>query len=90
MGYAPSAGEKCRVVVPVRADYAQMRGHAVEVKEQATEALYRICKRNGFTATNQELVWSGSVAAARNSPHARAVSQIPDDMHVFVFEATAA
>lgn len=90
MAYIPSAGEKCRVAVPVQADYAQMKGHAAEIKDQATEALYRICKRHGFAAIDQELIWSGSVMAARNSPHAQAVSQMPDGMHVFVFEATAA
>lgn len=90
MSYVPDAGEKCRVFVPVRADYAKLKGHAAEIRDQATEALYRICQRHGFTAVDQELVWSGSAPAARNSPYAQAVSHIPDDMHIFVFEATAA
>lgn len=90
MSYTPTVGEKCQVIVPVRADYALMKGHAAQVRELATEALARICQRQGFAPTDQELIWNGSVAAARNSPHAQAVTHIPDGMHIFVFEATAA
>lgn len=90
MSYTTTVGEKCQVVIPVRADYALMKNHAAQVRDQAAETLSRICQNHGFTPTDQELVWSGSVPAARNSPHARAVSHLPDDMHVFVFEATAA
>lgn len=90
MGYIPRTGEKCRVVIPVNADHVQMKSHATEVKNAATEALHNICQRSEFTAVDQELMWSGSVAAARNTEHASSVSHIPDGMHIFVFEATAA
>lgn len=90
VSYTPELGEKCQVVVPVHADYTLMKNHAAVVRDEAASALVRICQRHGFTPTDQELIWSGSVAAARNSPHSRAVTQLPDNMHVFVFEATAA
>lgn len=90
MSYVPNRGEKCRVVIPVEANYEQIRGHATEIRDQAAEALHQICQRHGFTATDQELIWSGSVLAARNSQFAQAVAHVPNGMHVFVFEATAA
>lgn len=90
MSYVPRTGEKCRVVIPVDADYSQIKGHEAEIRDQAAEALHRICRRNGFTAADKELIWSGNIIAARNSPHAQAVAHVPNGMHVFVFEATAA
>lgn len=90
MGYIPNAGEKCQVIIPVDADFATMKEHATVVRDQATESLHRICQQQGFTPVDQELIWSGSVAAARNTPHARSVSHIPDGYHLFIFEAIAA
>lgn len=90
MSYVPETGHKCQVIIPVRADYEQMKGHAAAIRDEATAALHRVCQRNGFTAIDQELIWSGSVLAARNSTYANSVSHIPNGMHIFVFEAIAA
>lgn len=90
MSWTATAGEKCRVLIPVHPDFGSPYTPEASTRLTAEKVLVQLCAEQGLAATGQHLLWSGSCQEARDTEHATAVTDLPDSMLVFVYEATAA